>query len=187
MTQENYYKQQLYQMFDMVENIIEFESEYLENSKLAFKVFSDFQKNLIPRYEIPNEYHPSGACLPGLNRLFVDVEGTFYPCEKVSGNSEISKIGNVYSGFDYSKIETLLNLGQISEHECSTCWCSQFCTCCLKFVDGLSSLSKDKKLRECTVIKKRVLQTMSEFIIYRAAEKIYQGENNECSINAVSL
>jgi len=48
--------------------------------------------------------HPGGPCIPGAMRLFVAVDGTLYPCERVSEDSEIMKIGHVDTGFDLKKL-----------------------------------------------------------------------------------
>ena len=42
--------------------------------------------------------HPSGPCIPGVHKLFVDVLGNYYPCEKVCEESKDMIIGNVESG-----------------------------------------------------------------------------------------
>ena len=38
--------------------------------------------------------HPSGPCLAGVNRLFVTVDGNFFPCERVNETSAAYNIGN---------------------------------------------------------------------------------------------
>ena len=42
--------------------------------------------------------HPSGPCIPGGRRIFVNVKGDIYPCEKVSENCERGRIGNNVTG-----------------------------------------------------------------------------------------
>ena len=37
----------------------------------------------------------SGPCIPGQRRLFIDVNGNFFPCERVSETSDAMKIGDL--------------------------------------------------------------------------------------------
>ena len=54
----------------------------------------------------------------GLQRLFADVDGKFYPCERVNETSEIMQIGDVDAGINVSKVKELLNVGKITEDSC---------------------------------------------------------------------
>ena len=168
----NYHEQQLAQMYSMLDSIGLIEGNS-SRDKSTFKPIDDFAKALIPRMEIPDECHFGGMCLPGYNRLFIDVDGNFFPCEKVSANSSIAKIGDVFEGFDYKKIKKIMNVGALTASECKECWCGHFCTCCFKFVDDLQTMSRDKKLNECKQIKKSVLKNMKEYVIYKEAEKMH--------------
>ena len=47
-------------------------------------------------------------CIPGVHKLFVDVLGNYYPCEKVCEESKDMIIGNVESGFDKSQVDLSL-------------------------------------------------------------------------------
>lgn len=40
-----------------------------------------------------------------MNRLFVTVDGEFFPCERVSESNEIFKIGNLDDGFNIEKVK----------------------------------------------------------------------------------
>lgn len=57
-----------------------------------------------PLKEPPTIAHPGGTCIPGLKKLFVDVDGNFYPCERIDEKSSLMNIGNIYDGFNISKI-----------------------------------------------------------------------------------
>jgi len=72
-----------------------------------------------------------GVCVPGLQRLFVDVDGNFYPCERIPGTSSCA-IGSVRGGFDLDKIRKLFeNLERlVSELQCHRCWAIRLCTTC---------------------------------------------------------
>ncbi len=102
------------------------------------------------RQELPDKVHHGGPCVPGAQRLFVDVDGNFYPCENVSEASPHMKIGNVDDGFNIDKIRTLLNVGKISENKCKNCWALTFCDLCAAAADENDGLSTEKKISRCS-------------------------------------
>lgn len=185
---KNYYEKDMDRFLVLMDQLIDDINETNEDSDNRVETFDAIKNALIPRVEMPTETHHAGVCFPGINRLFVDVEGKFWPCEKISEISKISTIGNVEDGYHYGKIETLLNLGKLTEDECKACWCSSFCTCCLSCCDALSNLSKEKKLYECEKIKKNTLYNLTEFIIYQEVKRSMKGAgNHECSTYDISL
>ena len=64
------------------------------------------QRNLSSLVEVFSD--PGGPCIPGTHKLFVNVKGDFYPCEKVCECSADTIIGNIDKGFELYKDETLL-------------------------------------------------------------------------------
>ena len=125
-------------------------------SKLLSMQFND-RKNkygqLKMRQELPDKIHHSGPCVPGVQRLFIDVEGNFYPCERVSEESPQMKIGNIKDGFDVNKIKTLLNIGKLTENKCINCWALTFCNLCASAADGCDGLSIGKKVSRCSNVR----------------------------------
>ncbi len=94
---------------------------------------------------------PSGPCVPGKLRLFVNCVGEFYPCERVNEN-QLMKIGSLEQGIDYQQVETILNIGRISSEKCRTCWAFSLCNICAKRIDGggvWSPEKKSKSLQRC--------------------------------------
>lgn len=126
-----------------------------------FNQLINFSKKLIPQKNIPKKTHPSGPCIPGVHRLFMNVYGDFYPCEKASEVSEIMKIGNVYTGFDISKIKNIMNIGKVNETECKNCWALRFCNICACSIDNATEeFDKEKKKKIC----KRVRLSIEEIL-----------------------
>ncbi|MDR2656016.1 MAG: Cys-rich peptide radical SAM maturase CcpM [Oscillospiraceae bacterium] len=107
--------------------------------------------------------HPGGPCLPGARRPFVDVNGNIYPCERVSENSGIMKIGTIEKGIDIDKAKTLLNVGAISADVCSNCWGLIHCTQCAAAADGTQKLSRRLRLSRCSGVLADILE---KFKIY---------------------
>jgi len=110
----------------MIEDI-EFEDNitYLFDGEIA-RVFK-----LKPR-EQNDSFWPGGTCDIGSRRIFVDVNGNIFPCEKISYSNGENCIGHIEKGFDVPKI-----CQTISEYEktcvsCQTCWCAHLCRRCWK-------------------------------------------------------
>lgn len=97
---------------------------------------------------LPKIGAPSGPCMPGLFRLFVDVDGNFLPCERVSEQSSIMRIGSLEKGFLFDKMAELLNFSK--DHEkCKICPAFRHCGICAKFCDDGDALSKSAYEKAC--------------------------------------
>lgn len=109
--------------------------------------------------------HHNGPCLPGVRRLFVNVNGDFYPCERVPENANVFKIGNIESGIDIVNAQRILNIGKLTEDQCKNCWALMQCSICAQKAyddsdkDNLSARIKlqhcaDSKLNAYSILKK---------------------------------
>ena len=96
--------------------------------------------------------HPSGPCIPGGRRIFVNVKGDIYPCEKVSENCEQERIGNIVTGLDIEKINNLLNIGKLTAEACKNCWAFQHCNMCCNKSEKDNILCKEKSDRSHVVL-----------------------------------
>lgn len=86
--------------------------------------------------------------MPGAKKTFVDVDGNFYPCEKVSEN-EAMIIGSLSSGYDYGKIRQQLNIGTLTENECKDCWAFNYCMSCISMSSDENGPSRSARLASC--------------------------------------
>lgn len=129
---------------------------------------------------LDENYHHGGACIPGVTRLFVDVKGEFYPCEKISENSECMKIGNVYKGFDNEKIQSQLNIVSLCGNDCSNCWAIRHCSICCNQVDNFNEFSLKIKKDICKRNMKSLLTDMEKFILLNEVTK-----NEKCSYRSL--
>lgn len=117
---------------------------------------------------------PSGPCIPGQMRLFSDINGNLFPCERVSETSEAMKIGSLKEGFDLEQIKYLLNFSQLTEKECKNCWAFRYCNQCAKKADdGTKGLSKELKLRNCRDSKAAVYGEVMQYLIIQEIPKYY--------------
>ena len=123
---------------------------------------------------VPKKGIPSGPCVPGKRRLFVNVNGYFFPCEKVSETSKVLKIGSIDSGFDYDRIDALLNISKLNQDECKNCWAFMFCGICARLIDNNGELS-DKKIKSlCKSQKRNAMYLLREMTILHEVERDFR-------------
>lgn len=118
------------------------------------------------RTEMPFVGAPSGPCIPGKLRLFINCFGEFYPCEKVNEKPSM-KIGSLDDGFDFDAITRILNVSQLLPEKCKSCWAFSLCTICAERVDDGSGLSIKRLSDSCEGSRKlafhRILQKILLF------------------------
>lgn len=126
------------------------------------------------RSELPNKGHRGGPCIPGVRKLFVDVDGRLFPCERVSEISEAACIGHIDSGIDEKKALQLLNIEYLTSEECRNCWVYAMCSTCFMYAEDEGKLSRDKQLMECKVSREKVEAQIKDYLVLR--ELGYSGE-----------
>ena len=160
----------------------EFSAKYtMERAKLLLYMLGRLDKSKVSRLMIQNEerirmdyrrfrrieklpeiIHPGGPCLAGAHRLFINVDGDFFPCERVSETSEVMKIGNIDTGIDVGKANIINNIGKITEEECKNCWAILTCGMCAAHADDLQQLSKEKRLERCEDLRRDVADMLKD-------------------------
>ena len=114
--------------------------------------------------------HPGGPCVPGIHKLFVNIHGDFFPCEKLNENISEIIIGNAKDGFDFKRIEDILNVGKSTQQECKNCWCSRYCYQCILFSEDGDSLSSKKRLSHCRSVKAATENMFKDYCLIKEAE-----------------
>lgn len=109
--------------------------------------------------------HPSGPCIPGIHKLFVDVKGDFYPCEKVCECSGDMILGDVESGLDLNEVDRHLNVGKMSEEQCKNCWCAKYCYICSVHLDQGQGLSDELKQRQCAKVRSNIEDDFKDYCL----------------------
>ncbi len=132
-------------------------------SKVAEAAFDSMKMALFTMrtntQNLTNTMHPGGACIPGVRKLFMNIEGDLFPCEKCSETSSIMKIGNIKTGFDIEAVSKLLNVGKVIEDKCKNCWAVRLCEICPVSIDDNGVLSERRKLENCRdILSSRELQ-----------------------------
>lgn len=121
--------------------------------------------------------HPGGPCIPGVMRPMVDVHGNLYPCERVSEESDIMRIGNIFTGFDMDKIRVVLNPGKLTEQACKYCWNFIHCGMCSAAADNTHELIGSKKLEHCNRVMNNTLEEFKTICLLK--ENNYDFESAE--------
>jgi uncharacterized protein len=96
-------------------------------TEYLFKNFSDF-------FISPRTYKrtPTGTCLPFGKKLFLTVNGSILPCERIGQNFTLGKVSEKKIDVDLEKIATFYNnLFAKIKTLCNTCYNSQGCIQCI--------------------------------------------------------
>ncbi|BDB02996.1 Cys-rich peptide radical SAM maturase CcpM [Clostridium botulinum] len=88
-------------------------------------------KHASTRTEVPERWHHGGPCIPGVQRLFLNAEGKFFPCEKVSESTRFTCIGDVEQGLDIEAGRKILNIENFNKETCHSCWAYGYCELCV--------------------------------------------------------
>jgi uncharacterized protein len=151
-TSEDFLKNSNYERFKMyLSKLGRLDDSFV--SKIVSGEYDNIKRKIDPHRPVqkglPEKYHHGGPCIPGVQRLFLNANGNFYPCERVSETSEMMKMGNIEEGFDFEKARKILNIGKVNEKSCINCWAIRQCGLCAAAADDLTSFSKDKKNSRC--------------------------------------
>lgn len=116
---------------------------------------------------LPRKGHRGGTCIAGASKLFVTVDGDFYPCERVSESSQAGYIGNLEEGVDIDKALSILNIEKISSERCRNCWGYSFCTLCLSQADDGQKMTDCKLCQGCGDCKESIERNLQDYVILR--------------------
>ena len=176
----NFYRARAFEQFKLYLFMLN-KLSVTEISKLVLLNAAEIEqryRGLLNHRRLPRKSHHAGPCIPGAKRLFINVFGDLFPCERVGEKSPVMKIGTLEDGFDYDKIEELLNIGKISEENCKGCWAFHFCNLCCQQADKGKCLSKMKKLSYCAGAKENAYKELQELCVLREMGCAFnKGEN----------
>lgn len=109
-------------------------------------------------YTIHEKAYFTGVCPPFVNRLYVNSDGTFNLCEKVS---DFNNFGNADDGFDLKKIQFMLHeYKKINEKHCKCCWAIRFCSACYKDTYATDNVNEVRRSNQCNAIRENVKSTL---------------------------
>ncbi len=142
---------------------------HFKNIKQSAICFERVKQN-----ELPDKGHRGGPCIPGVRKLFVDVEGRLFPCERVSESSKVSCIGHIDWEIDEEKALQLLNIERLTSERCRNCWAYVLCPDCFVLADDEGRLSKEKQLMGCQRNRAQVEEDIKDYLVLR--ELKYSGQ-----------
>ncbi len=108
---------------------------------------------------------PGGPCIPGQMRFFVNVDGDFYPCERVNEISPATYLGNLDQGILLEQAKAMLNVASTTKEECQSCWAFSHCTSCIKNADTGKGISREKRLSYCDNIRSNTERKLRQIIL----------------------
>ncbi|EOS70595.1 Cys-rich peptide radical SAM maturase CcpM [Lachnospiraceae bacterium MD308] len=126
-----------------------------------------YQKNLGGSRKLPRKSHHAGPCIPGSFRLFMNVDGNFYPCERVCENEDYTKMGNIEDGIDLCKAEKILNIERLTEEACHECWAYNYCHICVADIDLSYNDPKQSILHRCSDIRESVEDKFKDYCVLK--------------------
>lgn len=119
----------------------------------------------IQQNEVPEKGHRGGPCLVGVRKLFVDVNGKLFPCERVSETSKAACIGHIDQGIDEKKALQLLNIEWITSENCRDCWARNLCDNCFTHADDGMGLSKEMQLTRCPENRAQKEESIKDYLV----------------------
>lgn len=146
----------------LYEQYEEYNMDQIDNIK---KVYNE-------HINIEPESLPKGGCIPGIARLFVTVNGDFYPCEKINENVDLS-VGDIRNGFNINQVKRIANLQKLTYANCTHCWAVRFCNmCAIHCTDAeTGNVSTQARNAFCDVTKK-----MATSFMEKKAKEIENGQ-----------
>ncbi|EPY6469955.1 Cys-rich peptide radical SAM maturase CcpM [Clostridium sporogenes] len=166
---DDFYLKREYELFKIFTNVLR-GNDLSKCSRIVSQEYSQIEmlkERLIPEKQLPKRTQHAGPCIPGQQRLFVNVDGDLYPCERVSEDSELMKIGTLDTGFDMDKVKNILNIGKLSEEQCKNCWAVRFCYICAPTIDDIKEFSPILKAQQCKMVTNSVEDEFKNYCVLR--------------------
>lgn len=77
-----------------------------------------------------NSIIPGAPCIPGLTRIYVNIDEEIYPCEKIT-EDENNRIGTLDAGVEPQKVINIINRYITNANKkCKDCWAWELCEMC---------------------------------------------------------
>lgn len=131
-----------------------------------------------PSLALLQDSNPSGNCEFGIQKLFIDVNGNFFPCEKVSENNERNVIGHINNGFNF-KSPCFQHQKKNLKPYCDGCFACRQCTICISHYDRNNLEEQSNlKLKSCTNMRRTLtlnlkwVATFNEYIWRKMSYRI---------------
>ena len=129
------------------------------------------KQQIVDRFVVDESYkdviYPGGQCLPGIQRFFVNVEGSFFPCERVNEEAQDYCIGNLDDGINVENAKNILNIAKVTSEECKKCWCYKMCSQCIAKAEKNGKIDRNRRLQHCSGMRSSVEETIKNYIVLK--------------------
>lgn len=164
-----------YEYSHFINRLINFKENQVEDILLKSEITRNYYNQKIKQVNSMiskkgSGSYPAGPCIPVHTKLFIDVNGNLYPCEKVSENIDDIRIGDVYNGIIPEKVYKIVKLAQITEEECKNCWAFNLCSSCIKYCTDDKQISREARLNYCNEAKALAKDLLYEYVSLKREE-----------------
>jgi uncharacterized protein len=136
------------------------------NWPVFFYLFKEKFRNIHKRIIQPHYISKSACgCIPGAVRLYCNINGDYFPCEKVETSNSL-KIGEVSSGIDVSKVQRIIDyMSEVTN--CSYCTGKHLCGMCpTSITETLPNIMTDSIIQQeckklCNILPYRLQEYVS--------------------------
>ncbi len=135
----------------------------MDKTGIPISEFKKMEEKLKSSLPIPAIWHHNGPCVPGALRLYVDIAGNFFPCEKTCS---LIPIGSLEQGFNIQNVKDILNIGKLTNDNCRHCWAVRFCNTCVSQCVDLCTNKIDINVKDqnCSIQKNNIVKFFKEYI-----------------------
>jgi uncharacterized protein len=142
------------------QNNVENKYNILNFKQLADIALSEFLPIFFMRKrydEIPMK--GGGFCIPAVRKIYVSIDGNYFPCERVDETDNSLTIGNVFDGLDIEKVYNLIiEAEKFSINNCKDCFAAGFCSICY-------ASFKDIDIKEtCNKIRSNFIASLQNYL-----------------------
>lgn len=155
----------------MIDILGEWNDDKIKEVKGTQKIFSEttINESLIKIHrrfiamEPMSNYFVNGCCTPGQRKGYVTVDGELFPCERVGNN--IPSLGNVETGFDFTKINKYYVADYINESKkiCKNCWAVNLCGLCYSNCYDEEGINMDFKHYLCLMERFKIEKALERY------------------------
>lgn len=103
-------------------------------------------------------------CIPGVRRTFVNVNGDYFPCERVP-TCKAQCIGNIHKGIELEKVMAMIQRWVAAGNEqCRYCWCLPTCAMgCLATLGNETGFSPEAKSKACSFHRRHMHRVITDY------------------------
>jgi uncharacterized protein len=132
------------------------EKKYLGIDNINKSMAKLHLRPIFPGYR--QTFFPNGCCLPGVRKIYVQVDGTYRVCESAHG---VPPIGSIEKGVGLPQIKRIIDeYCQMSFQDCKDCWAISICTLCFSSAYESGKFNINKKRKNCYNTKNILKQNL---------------------------